>query len=351
MATHYRNFDVLRLVAALSVVFSHSFLIATGSEVTEPLHFTGNVTGVYGVFVFFILSGFLVTESAKRTTSLCQFARKRFLRIAPALVVSTVLVAYVLCPPFDTNGVLAFVSDVSVFNRVVDLVTLHTTSFYFENVVFYPKLHEADYLPGIANGVLWTIRLEVAGYCLIGLMAAAGFFAAQRQYMMMAAVVSAALLAILLLPITSIQWLAEFFFVLPSLCCGILMNWLVQRHRPNGWIALACVAGLVPAVVFGHLPLLFPFLIAYPLIWLGAATFNPLPTFYNGTDISYGVYLYGWPITQLIRHFVGPDLSGYELAALSIPATVIVGWLSWLVVEKPALRFRSVSRAPKPLPV
>ena len=75
-ASHYPNFNALRLLAASAVVFSHAFLLATGSEETEPLHSTGMTAGVYGVFVFFILSGFLVTESAKRSSGVLDYGRK-----------------------------------------------------------------------------------------------------------------------------------------------------------------------------------------------------------------------------------------------------------------------------------
>lgn len=341
---HYRNFDVLRLIAAASVVFSHSFLIATGSEATEPLQFTGHVTGVYGVFVFFVLSGFLVTESARRSSSLLDYARKRFLRIFPALVVSVVLVTYLLVPPFDRNGVWAFATEPSVFQRVFDLLTFRTTNFHFDNVAFYPPEPGAEWLPGLVNGVLWTIRLEVTGYCLIAAMAAIGLLRAERQLALVIVLVALAVVAIVAKPLST-DFLSELFFVLPSFLCGIFMNWLVQHHRPRGWVVLICMAGMVGAALNGILPSFFPFLVAYPVIWLGAATFNPLPRFYEGTDISYGVYLYGWPVTQLIRHFVGPDLNGYQMAALAVPATMAVGLLSWFIVEKPALRLKA-RRAP-----
>src|SRR5438045_5188514 len=60
------NFDALRLLAALSVVFSHSFMIAEGTEANEPfVWLSGNqsVLGLVGVLVFFFMSGFLVTGS------------------------------------------------------------------------------------------------------------------------------------------------------------------------------------------------------------------------------------------------------------------------------------------------
>jgi peptidoglycan/LPS O-acetylase OafA/YrhL len=66
-----------------------------------------------------------------------------------------------------------------------------------------------------------------------------------------------------------------------------------------------------------------------------------LPRFYEGTDLSYGVYLYGWPITQVIRGFVGQNLTGYDMTALALPATVLAAWFSWRYIEKPALRLKN----------
>ena len=59
------NFDALRLLAAITVIFSHSFLIAQGVEKNDPLNLlTGNqcMIGLAAVFVFFAVSGFLITD-------------------------------------------------------------------------------------------------------------------------------------------------------------------------------------------------------------------------------------------------------------------------------------------------
>src|SRR6185312_3238602 len=96
---HENNFDALRLVAALSVVFSHAFLIAEGSEASEPfVRLTGNqcVLGLVGVFVFFIISGYLVTGSFLRHPEPGRFALKRGLRIFPGLAVNLLVCALVL---------------------------------------------------------------------------------------------------------------------------------------------------------------------------------------------------------------------------------------------------------------
>src|SRR5260221_1582920 len=78
------NFDTVRLLAALSVVFSHSFLVAEGSEASEPfVWLTGNqcILGLVGVFVFFIISGYLVTASFSRSPMPGRFAQRRVLRM------------------------------------------------------------------------------------------------------------------------------------------------------------------------------------------------------------------------------------------------------------------------------
>ena len=85
------NFDALRLIAATSVIFSHSFLIAQGNQEHEPLILlTGNqsILGLAGVFVFFAISGFLVTQSYEQTRAPLRYLAKRALRVFPGLVVA-----------------------------------------------------------------------------------------------------------------------------------------------------------------------------------------------------------------------------------------------------------------------
>lgn len=348
-AAHYRNFNALRLLAASAVVFSHAFLLATGSEETEPLHSTGLTAGVYGVFVFFILSGFLVTESAKRASGLLDYFRKRFLRIAPALIVSTILVSYAIVPFFASNGPAAFVQDLELLNNVIKTIFLHNEGLYFHTVNFYPPSSDADFLPGVANGVLWTIRLEVIGYALVGLLMAMSLLQDRKQIVTIPIVVAIAVFSVVYVYVVPVKWISQLLLVLPAFCCGVFMNWLMRFHSPRGTIALLFTIGLVPAVYFRVLPETFSFLVAYPLLWLGAIEFKPLTWFNSRSDVSYGVYLYGWPVTQLLRSIFGEGMSGYQLAALALPVTAVVAYASWHLIEKPALRFKT--SAPRNLAV
>jgi peptidoglycan/LPS O-acetylase OafA/YrhL len=91
MTARVNNFDALRLVAAICVIFSHAFLIAEGNQEHEPLILlTGrqSILGLAGVFVFFAISGFLVTQSYETTGSPLRYLAKRALRICPSPIIS-----------------------------------------------------------------------------------------------------------------------------------------------------------------------------------------------------------------------------------------------------------------------
>src|SRR5688572_24255025 len=102
---HFQGFDGLRLFAAIAVIFSHAFLIATGSEESEPFTMLlgrGNIAGLYGVFTFFIISGFLLARSLTSNPSAITYAVNRGLRILPAFLFCTVVVALVIGPLFSS---------------------------------------------------------------------------------------------------------------------------------------------------------------------------------------------------------------------------------------------------------
>src|SRR5207248_914609 len=165
-SAHRRNnFDALRLIAALSVAFSHSFLIAEGSEAREPFAWlTGNqcILGLVGVFVFFIISGYLVTESYCRTPAPGRFALKRGLRIYPALADNAIVCALVLGPIATSLPLSAYFADRGVGRFVAAVLMLDPGPLQLPGVLF------ADNSVGLLiNGSLWTLRYEVMMYAMV----------------------------------------------------------------------------------------------------------------------------------------------------------------------------------------
>ena len=108
------NFDFLRLIAAVVVIFSHSWLIAYGTQHDEPLVWATHnqcPLGLVGVFVFFVISGYLVTESYCRRPKPGGFVLRRFMRIYPALIPNGLLCALVLGPIVTSLPLAAYSAD------------------------------------------------------------------------------------------------------------------------------------------------------------------------------------------------------------------------------------------------
>ena len=128
----FRNFDTIRLVAAASVIFSHAFLFSDGHIKNEPFfRLTGELIGTCGVLVFLIISGFLVTQSVKTSSSLREFAWKRFLRIYPAFGVCAIIGGFVIAPFFSELGIREYLSSfygVKYVSKVLLLYTEHENS-------------------------------------------------------------------------------------------------------------------------------------------------------------------------------------------------------------------------------
>src|SRR5216684_3134518 len=156
MPHRQNNFDALRLLAAISVIFSHSFLIAEGTQNNEWLILlTGNqsILGLPGVFVFFAISGFLVTQSFEQTPNPLHFLAKRTLRIFPGLFAATLVSAFVLGPLVTPLPLGAYLSRLEPYQYVVGNTLLDQT------------VHELPWVSFVANpvgleinGSLWTLR-------------------------------------------------------------------------------------------------------------------------------------------------------------------------------------------------
>src|ERR1700682_3542798 len=138
-AHHRNNFDALRLIAALSVVFSHSFLIAEGSEANEPfVWLSGNqcILGLVGVFVFFVISGYLVTESWCRSPMPGHFALRRGLRIYPGLAVNVALCALLIGPLVTSLPLSAYFAGPELGDFLVKTLTLKPGPLALPGVLF-----------------------------------------------------------------------------------------------------------------------------------------------------------------------------------------------------------------------
>jgi len=326
------NFDAVRLLAALSVVFSHSFLIAEGSEASEPfVWITGNqcILGLVGVFVFFIISGYLVTASYCRHPEPAGFAVRRTLRIYPGLLVNVLVCALLIGPMVSALPVGAYFASPELREFVVKTVTLNPGPLHLPGVLF------ADNSVGLlVNGSLWTLRYEMMMYLMILALAAARLLGLSSAIALVGVGVAAVYFEKALTPFGDFgewAWFVGFF------ASGMVLHFLHERLVFDWRHALLAAAALVVFVWLGRFIMLFPLAGAYLVIWFARRYDRWLDYSKYCGDLSYGLYIYGWPAEQLVMYLSGGTAPWWQVFAGSLALALPAAWLSWHGIEKWAL--------------
>lgn len=323
----HNNFHALRLLAALLVIYGHAYAIGSYAGADIYLTYVGNkFIGGVSVDVFFVVSGFLVAGSFERS-SLRSFIAARFLRIYPALVVC-MLVTVLILGPLETSCAAAGYWSSDTWRYFWRNATLAGTEY------FLPGVFEAARDKAV-NGSLWSLPLEVRLYVAVFLLGISGLLV-RRVY----AVLAVSTLTVLYFAAPSLAVYAQYgnwfhssgFFAAGTFC------WLF-RHE----IRLNAIGVLVMVIFLGALHGTPKFYIAYycGLVYLVfyVALALPAPQLIRQIDLSYGVYLYGWPVQQLlVRHWPEAGVRSHVLIAMG--GALGLAFLSWTFVEKPALNLK-----------
>jgi peptidoglycan/LPS O-acetylase OafA/YrhL len=309
------SFDLMRVAAAMLVIFHHCFVL-TGRA--PPSLGAIKDLGGLGVGVFFVISGYLVTASFERSASVGDYMVKRGLRIAPALIVVLLLTAFVLGPLVTTLSPAAYVVRPEPWLYVLRNTLLYPVTYTL------PGVFEGNPFPGAVNGSLWTLRLEFT--CYLGI-AALG----------VARLLTLPVVAGLALAAAGAFLVIE--HVLPHGADGEALR-LIELAARNGFLFLGGawlhLWGRGPgrwATGLSALLLLTPFwIIGLPavVLALGQLRGPRLPA-----DLSYGLYIYAFPLQQLLA---SKGLLTFPAALL---ATLPFAIASWYLVERPALKLKA----------
>lgn len=321
------GFDYLRLVLATLVVVSHVTNLSYG-ELAARIDWSGPMRPLLAAILpmFFALSGFLVAGSLERCRTLFGFLGLRVIRLAPALMVDT-LVAGLLVGPLFTELPL------------VDYFAHPVFWSYWTNLVG----HVQFFLPGVfadhpsphVNGQLWTLPWELACYaCLtagwiLGLirlrlfMLFVGLFVGTiNAYYWFNLGLPAdpyqapgLLLATFLIGVSFYQWRKEIQLRTSTLIACLILSILLFSSSYG-----ALLAFLPATYVTVHLGMMNP----------------PRHSLVASGDYSYGIYLYAYPLQQAVIGVMGPT-PAWLAFLISLPLITALATFSWWCVEKPAL--------------
>ena len=299
----YPNFDLLRLLLALEVVVAHAW------HLTDHTVEVGSV--IMAVPAFLAISGFLVLKSYEDSDSWGTFMRKRALRLLPALVVSMVL-CWAL---FDW---------VAVYGAFINWIS---------GGLFAPQ--------GMINTPLWSLAWEELAYLCLALLWTAGAY--RRPWVIWI------LLTVSMLIVHIGQDIASQQLIILQLLPAFFIGNLAYLHRERllkvdpglPWLLLVMV------ILSPNIPVLGPLVNqsgaaqvsfqAFAVVWVGMAGFRVVS--FRFPDISYGLYIYHWPLIGYLMHHKLAN-TGAEMA-LWLPIPLLALCLaSWYLVEKPALRLK-----------
>lgn len=317
------SLTAIRLALALGVIAWHAILLP-GVELAPPVRQALQDGFVDG---FFAISGFLIVASWTQRPSLFPFVTARALRILPAFWVALALTAFVLAP-----GAL-MLSTGSLPDGFWNSATSYVVTGLDLAIGQRDIAGTPNAMTGVWNGSLWTLWWEAACYVLVAVL---GFFGLLRRRAMLALFFGALALALLIMA-GVVPW--YFFsttarFVMMFAAGGVL--YVFRDRIPAGWWGVTASLLIVAASLLlpdyrlvGALPL------AYALIVGGSLLRRPALR----TDLSYGLYVYAFPIqVGLVMLGVTSPMANALLAlAFTLPLAVA----SWYLIERPALRLKA----------
>jgi peptidoglycan/LPS O-acetylase OafA/YrhL len=328
--TKANGLNLLRLLLAVHVIVWHSYAVLGrdfGGSVWRPL------VGSAGVDGFFALSGFLILMSWNRDPHPRRYIAARILRILPAFYVLLLLTVLVFAP------LAVFIQDGSPSALLTEPSSY---SYIWKNVFLW------IFDPGVAgtptdipysgswNASLWTLSWEFA--CYLGVLALGVAKLANRRWVIAAIFALSTLASIVVAygPAQSYNVESAVRFA-TMFSAGMVMCAFRDVVRVHAAIAAAAVVAIAVSVKLDDYRILAALPFAYLLLVVGGALRHS--AFRFRTDVSYGVYIYAFPVQQLLV-VAGVDVPVVLFALIALACTLPLAWLSWTVVEKPALRMK-----------
>ena len=327
------NFDFVRFAAALTVLYGHSAVL-TGRPNTG---LWGMPVSAVAVFVFFAISGYLVTGSWLADPRCRAFLARRALRLFPALFV---------CVAVSAVAIGLFITPLAFADYVAD----RRFSAYLGNAALImsyelPGVFTRNPYPAVVNGSLWTLPVEALCYMAVPL------FGLRHRGFIALALLSAMLAAqayfYYLNPASSLLVLgtspAEAAMVMPYFFCGAVLR-IAEPQVPArlvpALILSALMWGLEGVGLTAALPWVGVFAIPYAAIAFGRASMPVLRRWARYGDFSYGFYLYAFPLQQTLVQVCDNRLGFAEHVLVSAAAAFACAAASWFCVERPALAFK-----------
>ncbi len=325
------NLNILRAFFSINVLLYHCYALSNAAS----LKFLNNILNPdLAVQGFFIISGFLILQSYERTKSLKQFYKKRFLRLYPAYITIIILSA--------VFGVFLSNLDFKHYFMAVQLYQYIGANAIFLNFIqqTLPSVFVNNLFTAV-NGSLWTLKIEVAFYLIVPLL----FFLKQKfnaKVLYPILILISFVYYLLMIKLFNnsgnqlYQFLSRqlpgqlFFFIIGAWFIEIKDNLLTKKFlKVIGPLSVVILFAPVFTIIKIFLLPFFVFYLAFTL-----------PIFkypYYRDDISYGLYIYHFPVIQIFVQLGIFHQQPFWALFWSVCISIFLAICSWKFVEKPSL--------------
>lgn len=330
------NFDFIRFIAATLVIFSHSFPLTGNQDLLLILSNGQSDLGHLSVVVFFVISGYFITQSFHYSKSIFHYIKARMLRIFPGLIAAILISTFVIGPLVTSYSFKEYITDKDTYK-------------YLEAILLYPMqwnlpgVFENNIYPSSVNGSLWSIPFEFMFYILVAFL---GVFSLLNKKT--ALVMFNILILIVFLdywPFTQTHFwgleLKTVFELLLYFVAGMLFFYFKDQIPYSKYFAMISIIIIYLSIYTGGLKEMFVFFGTYLIFYFGYNLHLKTWEFYKYGDFSYGIYIYAFPIQQLVSFINGGDMNPYLNFLISFPITLILSVFSWNIIEKKALNLKN----------
>lgn len=333
------NFDFLRFVASIFVIIAHSYHLLKENP-QEPLtRLTGGIHfGALGVYIFFVISGYLVIQSYERHPNFLSFFRNRIIRIFPAFIAAIILAAFIIGPS---------VSSLSLY----DYFSHPDTWGYLESIFMYkihynlPMVFTDNPYPIAVNGSLWVLPILSIMYLILYCYGTFSLFKKRSIILFLH-------FTALYLVISKAQILQELSIRYVGSCLSIasfyiyfssgMLYYLYKDHVKLDYGTVLCMLIFWIASFNTSFLTFTSFLfLPYFIIWFAFVPLEFTNNFGKYGDFSYGIYVLSFPIQQTLIYLFIHWIDPVKLILLTSIIVIPLSALSYYLIEAPLLRLKN----------
>lgn len=319
------NLNIMRVIAAVLVIACHSVPICKGAAYEDVVGtITGGILNLGGIAVgfFFVTGGYLIAQSAERKKRATKFFKARVTRIFPPLFWVVIISIFVIGPLCTSLSLGEYFTNVQTYKYFLNacLIPIHNL----------PGVFQGNMYQDVVNGPLWTLPIEF--FCYIGCFVVykLGLFDKKKFKFTIPLFVICTVSFFCLFGnnIVLVRIVRPILLYYIGIAFYIFRDVIVIDIR----LGFLCIIAFIGVLLLGFSNIAMLVFFPYAVFCLGFGIRREKYSSGN-REISYGMYLWGWPVQQMLYSVGGIFTIWYYNLITAAIIAMLLGLLNNLFVE------------------